>query len=688
QTPDLTNVVSIGDYAFSGCALLTAITFGSDPKIESLGASSFENCSSISKFNSSVVGEMIIPNSVVTIASSAFKNLNLITKVVLPNSVNYLGDFVFSGFSSLSYIELPFVGNSISATGEDAYFGSIFGTSSYTNSYSAIQGSDLTYYIPKGLSKIKIGGQTIAEKALKNLISVTDLTIADSVTSIGEGALNGCSSLVNITAPKVTGYSKIVTSSYDYSGGWNKDEDTFTFSTSTISSSLNTEYITFNSACNLTLKYCLTGKTYTSVNTNIYLFILKNGSTLYSCYSTTLATRYISVSAGDTLTFSFKKNLYSGYESGASVAMTGASSITSSPSFGVVFGKGSYSESYSDFYGNKIPSSLTNITLTSANCVPEYSFSGFSSIKQINLPDSLTSIEGHAFENCVALDSINGNGVVDLPSSLISIGNSSFQGCSNISSLVCYPDLYSIGDYSFSGCSSLGEINISDTVTSIGSGAFAKCSSLTKATIPFESTGTFYEYFGSDDSFEAAIPKIDCNGNTKYVPGGLVSIEINSSTVLGNNAFYNCSQITSIKLNEGIKSIGQNCFYNCSGLTSLVIPDSVTSIDSSLSGCSNLIELKIPFVGQTASDSLDFGYIFGTSSYENSYSAAQSEGTYYIPNSLVAISIGGSTISSGTCKNLTSIKTLIVSNSVQTIDSGAFQYCSSIENITVPFVGN
>ena len=66
-------------------------------------------------------------------------------------------------------------------------------------------------------------------------------------------------------------------------------------------------------------------------------------------------------------------------------------------------------------------------------------------------------------------------------------------------------------------------------------------------------------------------------------------------TAIGDYAFYNCKNLTSVTIPEGVTSIGIQAFSGCYGLTSITIPSSVTSIgDWAFWNCSGLTSITIP----------------------------------------------------------------------------------------------
>ncbi|MEE0948764.1 MAG: leucine-rich repeat domain-containing protein [Bacteroidales bacterium] len=76
----------------------------------------------------------------------------------------------------------------------------------------------------------------------------------------------------------------------------------------------------------------------------------------------------------------------------------------------------------------------------------------------------------------------------------------------------------------------------------------------------------------------------------------ITSVNIpNSITSIGDGAFSYCRGLTSITIPNSVTSIGDYAFSYCSGLTSFTIPNSVTSIgDRAFRDCSSLTSITIP----------------------------------------------------------------------------------------------
>ena len=124
-------------------------------------------------------------------------------------------------------------------------------------------------------------------------------------------------------------------------------------------------------------------------------------------------------------------------------------------------------------------SSLTSITIpNSVTSIGDGAFQLCTNLTSITIPNSVTSIGEFAFVNCKGLTSIT------ISNSVTSISYSLFKGCSGLTSVTIPNSVTSIGSSAFRDCSSLTSITIPNSVTSIGKSAFRGCSGLTSIAIP------------------------------------------------------------------------------------------------------------------------------------------------------------------------------------------------------------
>lgn len=194
-------------------------------------------------------------------------------------------------------------------------------------------------------------------------------------------------------------------------------------------------------------------------------------------------------------------------------------------------------------------------------------------------------------------------------------------------------------------------------------------------------------------------------------------IVITDATGISADAFYNCTMLTSIKLNEGITAIYTYAFYNCSGLTEMVIPESVASIGSyAFNGCSQLqlvqvlrgdvltlTSLGTSAFGSTPATLLilvpDDAYsAYASAANWSTYAdkirpASASEDGFIIENGVLLHYIGSAetvTIPAGVTSigeyafaHNNSIKQVIIGDAVVSVGNYAFYNCTSLQNVTI-----
>ena len=103
-------------------------------------------------------------------------------------------------------------------------------------------------------------------------------------------------------------------------------------------------------------------------------------------------------------------------------------------------------------------------------------FATCTTITEITIPNSVTTIGLEVFLNCSGLTSVT------IPNSVTSIGYEAFE-YSGLTSVTIPNRILTIDDFAFNGCTGLTSVTIPSSVTSIGSGAFDNCTNLTSVTV-------------------------------------------------------------------------------------------------------------------------------------------------------------------------------------------------------------
>ena len=361
--------------------------------------------------------------------------------------------------------------------------------------------------------------------------------------------------------------------------------------------------------------------------------------------------------------------------------------------------------------------SLKKLALPHTRRVGHGAFRGCSGITSASFSQFLNSIGGYAFRGCTALADLDLQG-----SRLTKINEHAFEDCKALRELHIPNGVTSIGDSAFAGCSFLTAITIPDSVESIGEKAFLDCYRLVEvcnksalhifagqagnghvghfAKVVFKETGKsrlsytddgfcfFWDgetgclvaYYG--DESELVLPE----GITAYDGTQLSEYRINKYAFCGCNrltkvtipgsakviekcAFANCDALSSVVISDGVTSIEEKAFEDCTSLDSVAIPDSVAAIDEkAFDGCDNLL-----YTG--------FGNALYLGSESNPYVVLVSAKDQKISSADIHSST--KLIMQSAFDGCASLVTVTISDGVINLGRDAFRGCASLESMIV-----
>jgi hypothetical protein len=293
-------------------------------------------------------------------------------------------------------------------------------------------------------------------------------------------------------------------------------------------------------------------------------------------------------------------------------------------------------------------------------------------LTEIVIPESVTAIGDHAFENCTSLVSVSfGDGVK-------TVGISAFEGCASLRYVSFGDSVERIDNAAFRDCVKLVSIKLPDRIDYIGSYAFEGCYRLVEVIKPSSfvitddcKAKTYALEIHSGESKLKAVG--DClfysvNGKNYLVDyvgvGGSLSLPSDYSGeeyVINTNAFKNYTHLTSLIIPDSATSIGSYAFTGCTSLSKVTIGDGVKEINSSaFYMCTSLGSV-------TLGDSVEI-------IYSQAFGDCASLTEIILPDSVKELRASAF---SG-CKNLVSI---VIGKSVKKINDSAFSGCEKLDTV-------
>lgn len=319
---------------------------------------------------------------------------------------------------------------------------------------------------------------------------------------------------------------------------------------------------------------------------------------------------------------------------------------------------------------------LTNVTIPdSVKKIGTWSFYMCKGLKNVDIPANMEIGDSSFRQSGLEQVTVSGGSVgnyafhrsEDLKKITVNcetIGEEAFSGCDYLTDITLGENVKTLGDKAFYTCDALERVEIPSTVTDIGEKTFYSCPALKEAIIRAGTVkaGTFYNCRALATLVISDNATLDASftvGNT-YAKETLETVKIERGEI-GNSAFSNCTNLTTVELGGGVTSIGKSAFFKCTQLSSIAIGSGVTSIGTSaFNGCTALTNANI---GSGA---------IGANAFQDC-------------SSLTTVELGDGVTSIGRnaflrCKALTSMN---IGSSVRTIESFAFSGCEALKEVTI-----
>ena len=671
---DLSNVTSLGKYAFLNASKLSSVVGYGNSGIDHVPQGAFSGCKSLTSFP--------LHANIKHIYSEAFNSAGL-KKFTIPQGVSYQAA-ILRNCQSLTELELYELGTA-------GFVGQLFGAKLSSST------SQITECIPNSLKVITLmTGAKISANAFRGCASVVTINLPDNVTAIGDNAFENCKMLAEVDIP-VDSRHLVSIGSFAFAG---------CESLKTVPLPEQVQQIGVGAL------YGCNGLT------NITLRFL--GSTpgddgdekVSHIFNGTLPTSLKSIALIDSSIVNLPASAFDGCENvleitiPSSVKSIGASAFRNCKSLVAL----KYSDSSSSEY----------IDLERITSIGNRAFQGCASFSEVKLNPNIEYIGKYAFSE-------SGLTQFCLPEDVGFIGEYLLQGCERLVSFVAYRMSDSNGEktisyffgsapsslksvtvyefknnkitaYAFEGCAGVTEFNLPEGITAIGEGAFSGCTSLTSFNMNGIETIDGYAFHECTSLVDCDLSRVSTIGPRAFYGSGLKSVVL-SITDIAYDTFFGCASLTSVVLPDGLKQIGASSFEG-TGLESITIPDSVKQIGRRAFAKTPLTSLEIPasvvtlgsyiLAGCDKIESITFpmkNVFYETDDYGSYSSVSEVLFNGEFPQSLKSVTVNGISndyIYSNAFSFAAYLEEIVICEGICDIYSYAFAECSRLNYVSLP----
>ena len=695
------SLISIEAHAFYYCTTLTELFF--PDSLSTIGSYAFSYCTNLT--------ELHFPNSLSAIGNSAFSHCTNLTEITLPNSLRYLSGF--NNCTSLTEMHLP---DSVITIGSSAFrYCTNLISINLPNTIDTI--GSYAFFHCDGLSEIHIPDSLcyIGNRAFSNCSGVTGtLNIPQHLRNVGNEVFRQCSGITKVIFPN----SLLIIPPLMFSECTGLTEVVFPDSLSTIKSSA---FYGCSNLASITIGSGSIGVSAFEGCTNLHKIELLD-----------------SVRVIDEYAFKACKNIDT-LILGVSMADIGSTAFEECDTIRFV----DYSPVSLNDYENAESSPFRNTVIQdivfgeNVHSVPDYLFIGNYLLDTLILPNSVSRIGNHAFENCTHLKHLI------IGDSISYIGNNAFCNCVSLADSIYLPSIVELGENAFYG-DSIEFVRIGGTITQIGSSAFANCPKLnirlfvqspsfvmgnnvfsgcagidtlfiadnshienpSFSNLPIkycylgESSGDFHETFTNNAvttlhtnlnggihnfSVDTLIvgERIHCISDEMYRWSDIKELQLPFTlTSIGTRGFANCTSLKKVIIPDNVQTIGAAAFANCPDIDTLVLGESVDTIASNaFEGCQRLSTIYYNIISSKDYYGIDSFYythpVYGSPELRHRYTTKSP--FYAICSSLTNLYFGTSvehipSYSFAFCETMN----CIIPSTVQSIGDYAFYNCDRI----------